>query len=60
MIREFVAAFLLCGLCGALAYFVFTILFGNAKVANRNLAKAANRNLAKAAEVYISNFKFQI
>ncbi|MCC7306353.1 MAG: hypothetical protein IT173_02210 [Acidobacteria bacterium] len=52
MIREFVAAFLLCGLCGAFAFFAFTILFGNAKV--------ANRNLAKAAEVYISNFKFQI
>jgi len=50
-IRAFVAAFFLCELRVAFAFFAFTILFENAKV--------AKRNPAKTAKVCISNFKFK-
>ena len=45
------AAFFLCELRVAFAFFAFTILFENAKV--------ATRNPAKTAKVCISNFKFK-
>ncbi len=56
MIREFVAPFLLCELCGAFAFFAFTILVGTAKAAKRTPKRSKGLHL----EFQISDLRFAI